>query len=268
MKTVTSHSHQEKIGIKEKEIVLNGPPNNLQGNIQFVNLEEDPLRVKTLALVDENQEHLKDGTKDFLHFSFRLRPGEQKSETVFHQLPAHTPPGVYENYISLGENMHKVKMIVQPAIEIEVFPQYFTFQDTTPGTTHIAVITLTNKGNMPFQVPELKHAALLDMDLLCRAFGKGFRERDKDDLMSTLDEVTRNLKENLTNWVSISIDERDQIVEPGDSLLLHVNFTVPQNADARRDYDGNFRFWDKEISVVIKSHRDSNQKVRYEKSSK
>lgn len=268
MITVTSHTHQEKIGILEKEIVLNGPPSDLQGNIQFINREDDHLRIKTLALVDEDKKELEGGTRDFLHFSFRLRPGEQKMESVYHQLPSNTPPGEYENYIMLGEEMHKVKMIVQPSISIEVYPQYFTFQDTSPGTTHLAIITLANKGNMPFQVPELKHAAMLDMDLLCRAFGKGFREQEKDSLMATLDEVARNLKENLTDWVSISIDERDQIVAPGDTLLLHVNFTIPKNADARRDYNGSFRFWDQEISVVIKSHRDKNQKSKNAKSSK
>lgn len=268
MITVTSHTHQEKVRIVEKEIVLNGPPSDLQGNIQFVNREKDPLRIKTLALVDKNSIQLQDGGRDFLQFSFRLRPGEQKLEAVSHQLPSTTPPGTYENYIMLGDEMHKVKMIVQPTIDIELYPDEFTFQDTSPGTTHVATITLTNKGNMPFQVPELKHAAVLDMDLLCRAFGKGFREKGKDDLMSTLDEVTKNLKNNLTDWVSISVDECGEILEPGDSLLLHVNFTLPRNAESRRDYNGNFRFWDKEISVVIKSHTDNNKNSSYGQKSK
>ena len=266
MITIASDTNQEKIKIMAKEIVLNGPPSNLQGNIQFVNRENDPLRVKTLALVDnnKNKKQVVLGNKDFLNFSFRLRPGEQKMERVIHRLPSATPPGTYESHIMLGNEMHKVKMIVQPTIAIGVFPNTFTFQDTTPGKTHIAVITLSNNGNMPFQVPELKHAAVLDMDLLCRAFGKGFREKGKDDLMSTLNEVTRNLKNNLTDWVSISVDEHGQIVQPGESLLLHVNFTLPKNADSRRDYDGNFRFWDKEISVVIKSHRETNKNISYE----
>lgn len=268
MKVVTADAHQEKINIMAKEIVLNGPPSSLQGNIQFENRQNDPLRVKTLALVDKNKKRIQDGGRDFLQFSFRLRPGEQKLETVYHQLPSTTPPGTYESNIMVGEEMHKVKMIVQPSIDIDVYPNQFTFQDTSPGTTHVAIITLTNKGNMPFEVPELKHAAALDMDLLCRAFGQGFREKGKDDLMSTLDEVTRNLKANLTDWASISVDEHSQIVQPGESLLLHINFTLPKNAESRRDYDGNFRFWDKEISVVIKSHRENNKNTSYDKQSK
>lgn len=268
MKTVTSNLHQEKLGILENEIVLNGPPDNLVGNVQFVSRDEDPLRIKTLALVDKDRQEVEKGRNNYLHLSFRLRPGERKLESINHQLPSDTPPGTYENYIELGGEMHKVKMIVQPHIAIEIFPQHFTFQNSSPGTNHIAVITLVNKGNLPFQVPELRHAAMLDMDLLCRAFGKGFREPENDTLVATLDEVTRILKENLTEWVSISVDERDEIVQPGETLLLHVNFTIPKDADPRRDYNGSFRFWDQEISVVIKSHREKTQNLSHEKNKK
>ena len=161
-----------------------------------------------------------------------------------------------------------MRIIVQPTIDIEVFPSQFTFQGTSPGTVHVAIITVTNKGNMPFQVPELKHAAVLDMDLICRAFGNGFREKGNDTLLSTLDEVAKNLKDNLTEWVSISVDEAGQIIQAGDSLLLHVNFTLPKKAVPTRDYDGNFRFWDQDISVLIKSHNEPMKNSNYEKQSK
>lgn len=267
MLTITADTHHEKIKIVDPEIVLNGPPTNLRGSIQVVNNHNNLLRVKTLGMVDKNKKSITDGSKDFLKLHFRLYPGEQKLQTIFHQLPAVTPPGIYENYIMVGDQMHKVKMIVQPTVEIAVFPDEFTFQGTAPGTTHVASMTVTNKGNMPFQVPELKHAAVLDMDILCRAFGRGFREADNENLMSTLDEVARNLKDNLADWVSISVDEAGEMVAPGDSLLLHVNFTLPENAVSKRDYDGNFRFWDKEISVLIKSHNEPKKNSSYEKRS-
>ena len=98
MITVTADTHNEKLKIIEKEIILNGPPSDLQGKIQFVNQEENPLRIKTLGLVDRDKKQLKDGSVDFLKFSFRLRPREQKLQTINHKLPSTTPPGTYENY--------------------------------------------------------------------------------------------------------------------------------------------------------------------------
>ena len=268
MITVASNKHQERLAIMEEEIILNGPPSDLQGSIQFINRESDPLRIKNLALAEDGKRELQASAQSKLNFAFRLNPGERKRESVSHQLPPNTPPGIYEHYIMLGNTKHKVKMIVQPTIEVDLFPSEFTFQGTSPGTTHVAIVTLTNSGNLPFQVPDLKHAASLDMDLLCRAFGKGFRERGDDDLRSTLDEVTKNIKDNLTDWVDISVDECGQIVQPGESVLLHINFTMPKNASPKRDYDGNFRFWDQEISINVKSHRENTNNENYEKQSK
>src|SRR5690606_3075959 len=142
MITVTANAHNEKLKIVEKEIILNGPPSNLQGNIQFVNRENDPLRIKTLRLLDKNKKQLKAGSADLLKFSLRLRPGEQQRETIYHPLPSNTPPGTYENYLMLGKKQHKVNMIVQPTIDIGVSPSQFTFQGPSPNAVHVAVITL------------------------------------------------------------------------------------------------------------------------------
>jgi len=259
MITITSEKSQEKVKIIEKEIILNGSPDNLMGHVQFLNIQNDVLRIKSLALVDKNKKKASTNAANFIRVAIRLNPGEQKLTTINHELPSTTPPGTYEKHIMLGDYMHKVKMIVQPTLDIDIHPSQFTFLDSSPGKKHIAVITLTNTGNIPFQVPVLKHGALLDMDLLCRAFGMGFREKGVDSLVSTLDEVSKSIKSHLIDWVSISVDEFGQIVQPGDCLLLHVNFTVPKNANSKNDYDGNFRLWNKEIYIVIKSHTEQNK---------
>ncbi|WP_452224445.1 COG1470 family protein [Lacinutrix chionoecetis] len=254
MITITSENYQEKIKIVEKEIILNGSPNDLKGHVQFVNKEKDKLRIKSLALIDKNKKKISNSAADFMRLSIRLNPGEQKLINLNHKLPSTTPPGTYENYIMLGKEMHKVKMIVQPTVDIDIHPSEFTFLDTSPGKKHTAVITLTNTGNLPFQIPNLKHGALLDMDLLCRAFGISFRDKGNDSLESTLDDVSKNIKANLIDWVSVSVDEFGDVVQPGNSVIIHVHFTIPKNADSKIDYDGTFRFWNKEIYVVIKSH--------------
>lgn len=65
---------------------------------------------------------------------------------------------------------------------------------------------------MDFQIPEIKHIAALDMDLLCRAFGFAFRERKAEDFMQTLNVITGNIKQNLTDWASIKVKEAGSIL--------------------------------------------------------
>lgn len=259
MITITSEKSQDKLKIVEKEIILNGSPDNLMGHVQFLNKQKDVLRIKSLALIENDSKTASMNTAQVMRVALRLNPGEQKLTTINHVLPSTTPPGTYENYMMLGNQRHKVKMIVQPTLEIDIQPDTFTFLGSAPGKKHTAVLTLTNTGNIPFQVPVLKHGALLDMDILCRAFGMGFREKGVDSLMSTLDEVSKNIKKHLLDWASISVDEVGQIVQPGDSLILHINVSIPKNANSKNDYDGNFRLWNKEITVVIKSHTEQNK---------
>ncbi len=256
MITIKADEQQEKLSILEKEIVLTGPPNNLQGSIHFANRQSEMLRVKFLALSGTDD---KEPGGASMRSSFRLQPGEEALKPVKHQMPATTPPGTYEKHIRTGKSRHVVKLIVQPTINIAVHPQHFTFQGSEPGTRHTATIALRNLGNMPFRIPEPKHASMLDMDLLCRAFGMGFREAPDSGVNETLDKVAQNIKANMVDWAAMKIREAGQIVEPGGSAILHVDTLIPKNADPGRDYGGNFRFWDKDISIAVKSHLQSSK---------
>lgn len=265
MITVTSEAAHEKITVVDKEIILNGPPSDLEGHIRFENKQEELLRIKTLALVDKDKKRVTTGGRSSLRLSCRVHPGEQKLQTVSHELPATTPPGTYESFLMAGKELHKIKMVVQPTIDIHLHPVRFTLQDSAPGKEHAVVLTLTNTGNLAFQIPDLKHAGSLDMDMYCRAFGFGFRKNGSDGLMETLDDVTQNIKENLADWADVSIDEYGKIVEPGESSILNLHLKNPHNSDPKRDYAINLRLWDKEISFVIKSHIEKPKKASHAK---
>lgn len=265
MITVTSEASHDKINVIDEEIILNGPPSDLEGHILFENKQDDLLRVKTLALVDKNKKSLSDKGRSSIRMACRIHPGEQKLETISHQLPATTPPGTYDSFLMVGKKLRKVKMVVQPTIDIKINPTHFTLQDSAPGKKHTVVLTLTNMGNLPFQIPDLKHAGSLDMDMFCRAFGFGFRENGAEGFMQTMDEVTQNIKDNLAEWADVSLEEFGKIVKPGESTMLTLHLILPGNSDAKRDYAIDLRFWDKEISFVIKSHVEKNKKARHGK---
>jgi hypothetical protein len=254
MITITSDTFHDKINVIDKEIILNGPPSDLQGYIFLENKHEDLLRVKTLDLVDKDKKSIQEKGRSSIRMVCRLRPGEKKMQSVSHKLPPATPPGTYESFLKVGKKLLKTKMIVQPVIDIHIHPGHFTLQDSSPGKKHTVILTLTNMGNLPFQIPDLKHAGSVDMDMYCRAFGFGFRKNGSEGLMQALDEVTRNIKDNLADWADISIDEYGNTVEPGESTILTLHLKNPRNSDPKRDYAVDLRFWDKELSFIIKSH--------------
>ncbi|MGG9960484.1 hypothetical protein [Ferruginibacter sp. SUN106] len=260
MLTITSKEFHEKLSVGNDEIILNGPPGNLRGHVNLRNNHEDAVRIKTLELIPVKQNSGAYKTDMPLQISCRLAPGEERTERILHRINPQTPPGTYESTLNVGGKARAVKMIVQPHIDISIYPGDFTFQDTTPGKTHTAVFTLTNMGNMPFQVPDIKHVAALDMDMLCKAFGIGFREKNAETYNQVMDAITKNVRNNLTDWARATIEEKGEIIAPGASKLIHLDITLPANCDAANDYNGSVRFWDKEITYSVKAHNDKKIK--------
>ncbi len=245
----------DKITLLEEEVILNGPPERLSGTLKLRNSHHSALRVKSLPLKAVGKKSAL-SLKPDLRVNTRLAAGEQRLEEVTISLARDTPPGTYDQYMSIGGEKRKVILIVQPTIEIGIHPASFTFQDTSPGTVHQAIFTLSNMGNLPFQIPEIKHIAALDMDFLCRAFGTAFREEDGNGLVETLDRVTKKLRDGLPNWAASRIAEAGKILQPGGNTLVHLNITLPEDTDPGNDYAGTVRFWDKDISFVVKSHKE------------
>jgi len=260
MLTKVPDSLLKKIAIGEEEIILNGPPSQLMGRVNLQNKNDATARVKYLDLQATKSKETKSLTNTPLYINSKLRAGETKLEQITLALASDTAPGTYENFINIGGKQQKVKMVVQPTIAISLNPTHFTFQGTEPGTKHTATFTVTNTGNMPFQIPTVSHVAPLDMDMLCRAFGFGFRNDKEEGFTETMDHVTRNLKENMPNWANSKVEQAGEILEPSKSMLVTIVITIPKNAKPETDYDLAVRFWDEQLSCVFKSHI-TNQKT-------
>lgn len=240
----------------QQEVILNGIPSSISGYMQVSNGLKETVKLRSIALTDS----AKSTAKTDVNISWKLHPGECKMQQLNFSVPPQTPPGEYIRYLEMGGKKQKVTMVVQPNIEVDVFPTSFTLQNTQPGTSHTVIFTLTNIGNLPFQIPEIKHIAALDMDYLCRAFGFAFRDTKATNFTETLNAITNDIKKNLTEWAHTNVREAGKVIDPGRSTLVHLDFVIPKNADPSNDYSGNIRFWNIDLSFVIKSHTETNTK--------
>ena len=256
MLKVTAESFHEKLDTDNEEIILNGPPSDLRGHIFLRNTSDESLSVKTLAVVhNETQKNIL-GNSSPLRIGSRLRAGEEKVQTIWHELPPQTPPGTYESKLVIGGAERTVKMIVPPVIQVSIHPVHFSFIGAEPGKTHTAQITISNTGNLPFQIPDVKHIAAFDMDLICRAVGVALRSKGGEGYIAAMDEIAKNVNRNLPDWASAHIEENGQTLAAGATMIIHLNITLPDNTDANKDYSGNMRFWTNEITYDIKSQHE------------
>jgi hypothetical protein len=256
MLRVTSQAFHERVTAGQEEIILQGPPGDLRGHITLSNPNDDTLKVRSLPLLTTQSKEnsvVQSAIKNPLRLSCRLQPGEEKMVELLHQVAPTTPPGTYEHAMMIGGENKKVRIIIQPEISINIHPAHFTFTGSAPGIEHVAIFTLTNLGNMPFTIPEVRHVAALDMDFLCRAFGMGMRSGGHGGVVQMLDDVTRNMQAHLADWAHARIEEYGNTVEPGQKTLIHLHITMPANSDGKKDYSGDIRFWDEDISYMVKA---------------
>lgn len=267
MITLAANTPHEKLHIGEDEIVLNGPPNKLTGQIFMRNNDSETLFIKELALSGEKTNKGFAASKPTtIQFITSLFPGEERKHSIRHKLPADTPPGIYENTIEVAGKKRKIKFIVQQNMDIALSPQELYFNEVAPGKSHSAILSLTNNGNVPFTIPEIKHATTLDADYLCRATSMAMREKGGEGFMVMMDALTKNVYKDMAGWATISIKESGKILAPGESANIQFTITLPQNVDTKKDYFGNIRFWNKAISYNIKSHDvPTSEKLKYGK---
>lgn len=254
MITVTAKAFHEKLHIGEEEIVLNGPPSFLTGNIFLSNKDSETLFIRELPLSRSAEGNNLPGTPESFKFTTSILAGEEKMHRIRHKLPRTTLPGTYESIIHVGGKEKKLKMVVQPNIEIDVYPLTIHFTGVIPGESYYTQLSFTNNGNMPFKVPEIKHVNTFDEDYLCRAASLAIREKGAEGYIATMDELTRNIHKELADWAVVKLDESGRTLEPGESIQLHFTLTLPKNVDASKDYFGTVRLWNKMLSYNIKSH--------------
>ena len=261
MITVTANAFHEKLHIEGEEVILNGPPSALTGTVLIRNKDSETLFIRGLPLSPSARGNALRGMPEMLKFIASLQPGEEKIQRIRHQLPRNTAPGVYDGTITVGGMQKNLKLIVQPAIEIDLNPLNIQFSGFVPGVANTCQLFLANTGNLPFQIPEIKHATALDLDYMCRASSMAIREKGGEGFTAMMDQLTRNIHREMADWALVNLKESGCILGPGDSSLLNLSITLPKNADPKRDYSGNIRIWNKTLAYSIKSSEaDSAEK--------
>jgi hypothetical protein len=256
MKMLASDIVHEKLHISEDVVVLNGPPSSMTGHIFLSNNDTETLFIKELALSNEGAQKGKSFAKskpETIQFITSLFPGEERNHFIRHQLPQSTAPGIYENTIELAGKKRKVKFIVQQQMDIHLSPLELHFSEVIPGKSYTAILTITNIGNVPFPIPDIKHVTTLDIDYLCRATSMAMRTKGGEGFTSMMDELTKNVYNDMADWTKVTIKEKGKILASGESSELNFSITLPKNVDTNKDYFGTIRFWNKTISYSFKS---------------
>jgi hypothetical protein len=239
---------------KQEELVVVGPPNMLTGTLHIENtsdeavaLQEIPLNRKMIEVTTKKQVE-RNGS---LRLMANLGAGESKIQKVFCSMDPDTTPGTYESEVALGSQKKKLTMIVQNHLSLSLNPGHFVLVGIEPGLKHTVQVQLVNDGNVPVEVPNLRHSTTLDMDFFCRNLSLALRESGDNGSQAFLDCFAKGLKRDMAGWLELSVAEAGDWVEPGASKLLHLTLALPRDIHLEREYTGDIRIYDILLSYII-----------------
>jgi hypothetical protein len=260
MLTVTAKSFHDRVHIEQEEITLNGPPSFLSGTIGVTNNDSGRIFIRELPLSDSVRGRKMPGMPEHFKLVLSLKAGEKKMHRIRYRAPATTPPGTYESTILAGGKEKKLKLVIQPNIDISIWPLNLHFNGVAPEALFTSQLSFTNSGNVPFKIPEIKHANILDPEYLCRASSLAVRKKGGEGYAATLDEMAANIQKDMAGWAIVRLEETGKIIEPGETIPVHFTLTLPKDANPRKDYFGNIRIWNRDLSFEIKSHENDTPK--------
>lgn len=238
---VTQTEHHDRISFGDNEIILSGPPASLRGFVILQNATDEHLFVRELPMKNIQN------TDAVFPVHTTLKPREIKSQNVYYSIDPLTPPGTYEMTVQIGNESKKVTLIVHENLDVQLSPQDIVLEGIEAGLQHTKEILFSNKGNIALIIPTIKHNTLTDMDFICRNLTLAVRNNGDEGIEKTLDAFTKGLKKDITDWVDISIQEAGQVVQPGQTILLHLGITLPGDVNKNYHYTGDIRIFDQVI---------------------
>lgn len=250
MLRISHEKPTELIECAEEEIILTGPPAFLKGVITLRNLSEEKVLVRDLA-IQATERSAMDVARHSLPIHSVLQPNETRLQKARIALHPTTPPGTYRFEVQSGKTMRPLTLIVQEHVRFTLSPQRFVLIGIAPEQVHEKEILLTNLGNVPITIPNIRHNTTLDMDLICRNLSLAIRDTGAEGIEATMDALVKGVRKDMVDWLEIAIQEAGETLAPGAAKLLHISFKLPKDINPRRVYEGDIRFLDNFLTYRI-----------------
>ncbi len=251
MKTINDLKTSEGISMPQECINFIGPPDLLIGQVIFENTSNNDFHIPDLRLEHEKLKKLNDLRFEAFQVNSDLKAGQRLMQRVRISLDPQTLPAIYDMDVFIGGIGKKIKLIIQPNVSIEVNPGEVNFLGIEPGLSHHAEIQVSNKGNVPVNLPSGENETELAEKSILRCLTGAVKESANKSSMETLEVFFHKIRQELENGVRISFEEPGQSLNPGESTTLHLVFTLPSEIKDQQQYDGIIKIFNDKLSYKI-----------------
>lgn len=182
--------------------------------------------------------------------SFRIRKDEEGViKQVKIRLPEATPPGNYKGTIKSGEQEFPVSIRVNEKMRLQISPVTLHISGKPAEKVQVQLL-LTNKGNVPIEIPERDAIGIYDDDGLEVAFATSYR-MDTDDPLVLLKTFIGKLREGHGGLLKIRVLAGAGILPPASQKCLTVEIALPEKIKANHNFHGVWSFGSDEYALTL-----------------
>ncbi|MCC6769998.1 MAG: hypothetical protein IT360_02200 [Gemmatimonadaceae bacterium] len=230
-------------------VVLRGMPPVLWGDVTLVNDSDEKVKVRQLDVTAGKgmKGRLAPGG---LRIGARLAPRDTARARASMRVDPHTPPGRYamdaEGFAAGGvvlEVLERVSTLLTPArLDLR----------GAPGEVLTADVAVTNRGNVPLEVPRAALVHLEERYWMGRSLTYVLRDVARDTgAAAYLDRLLAELKDSDIRPMRVEVAAKEGELAPGDSLAARLTLHLPEELRKGREYVRSITFMHARLFVAV-----------------
>lgn len=178
-------------------------------------------------------------------------------------VPDYTPPGTYEGSVTLGATQYPALVEVEANPRLIISPGRLRLS-AAPGAEISTELTVTNAGNVPFEIERVYKPGLLDVKGPERAIGLALIANAEDG-HERVGFFAEELARSHAGQIELVVQEGAGTLPPGEYRLLHVGMRLPSGLQYGRVYGGTWMLLNRtyyiEVHVSDESGSGANKKA-------
>jgi hypothetical protein len=248
--------------VGSRPLVLAGPPGPFDLLLDFHNGGEQLAVIRRAALSCDQLEAAA-GQGIVVHMStVVVHPGQSRQVELSVSIPAYTPPGPYQGELQVAGQSVAVEIYIAEDYNLQLSPSEVVIEKRS-GERVFKQVACTNGGNVPLVIGEIGAIPLDDELTDCRSLRAvtaawpeeegEFNARDRFvDLY--VKEGWRKVVEQ-AGILRVHTPGGPHTIAPGETRLVDLEFTVPENLEPRTRYTGIAPLYTSNLTFMVVTDR-------------